>query len=329
MVTLGGLLLSVLGVGPTAAAGVPIPTAPTCGQADTLAGSSSVDVAGRTRNALVYVPDGLDPTVPTSVVLSFHGAGDDSQALAEWDGWRPLADREGFVVVHPQGGPVDLVPDVPIDPGWDVLGLGVDEPAFISALLDELATHVCVDRVYAAGFSLGGAMALSLGCRLGDRVTAVGAIAPFPLYACPEPTRPTPTVLFHGLEDRLSPYGGDAALGLPGAEDVAATIALRNGCVGGAPTATVRAANVVQLTWDGCVAPISLYRIARHGHGWPGHGPAAERQAVADMLAANGVVPAGLTPMQATDNIFRSSRAIDATDVMWELFESSGDGGDG
>ena len=53
-----------------------------------------------------------------------------------------------------------------------------------------------------------------------------------------------PTVIFHGLDDLFVPYGGNGAIGLPSTEDVAGTIARRNGCAAAAPAVTSVAAGV-------------------------------------------------------------------------------------
>ena len=135
-------------------------------------------VDGPIRTAVVHVPSGATGTEPLPVVLSFHGAGETAENRPMVDRFTALGDQHGFVSVYPQGlfgdaGPVSGVT------GWDVEATAVDEPAFVAALLDELGARVCIDesRVYAAGFSNGGAMALLLACELPDRIAAVASVA--------------------------------------------------------------------------------------------------------------------------------------------------------
>ena len=223
----------------------------------------------------MYVPVRVAPDEPNPVVLSFHGAGDNTRKLDEWDGFKSLADREAFVVVHPQGGAVEIVPGLPVNPGWDVLGLAVDEAALVGALLDELE-QACVRRsrpgVRRRLFVGRRFLSLSLACTLNEWIAAVAVVEALPLYQCPTPL-PTPTLMFHGLADLFVPDEGDAAVGLPGIEEEAASIAARNGCADTPPSSVAVSPGVDELMWTECVAPTILYRITDHGHAWPGTRP--------------------------------------------------------
>ena len=299
---------------------------PACADRQDSISTIGVDVAGQRRTALIHLPAGKPPAKPAAVVLAFHGAGDNTGRFDEWNGLAELADVEGFVTVHPQGSDVELFPGVRVNPGWDILRLHVDEAAFVAAILDELAAHLCIDtnRVYATGISNGGALALQLACTLGDRITAVAAVAAFPIYICPNP-KPTPTLIFHGVDDLFVPYGGDAAEGLPPIEQMAGDIAIRNGCTAAPPDVTTVAPGIDELIWSGCAAPTELYRISSEGHAWPGgHTPAYPEAAFADLLRQANAVPAGLTPTQAAANVYLSNPGIDASEVMWKFFTSQG-----
>lgn len=300
---------------------------PACAQLQEPISSLDVDVAGEVRTTQVHMPAGTPPLIPSAVVLSFHGAGDSTGGLAEWDGLKELSDREGFIVLHPQGTAREVYPGVIIDPGWDILRLHVDDSVFVAALLDDLATRLCVDpaRVYATGLSLGGSFSLHLSCSLGDRIAAIATVAAGPLiYACPNP-QPIPTLMFHGLEDLYSPYAGDPANSIPSVEQGASDVAVRNGCAATAPIVTTATPGVDRLTWEGCAASTELYRISPNGHAWPGgHVPPGTRDELAVLLTEMDAVPAALTPEQAADNIRLSHPDIDATEVMWEFFNSQG-----
>ena len=299
---------------------------PACaGRQDSIS-TIGVDVAGQRRTALIHLPAGKPPAKPAAVVLAFHGAGDSTGRFDEWNGLAELGDVEGFVTVHPQGSDVEVFPGVRVNPGWDILKLHVDEAAFVAAILDELASKLCIDanRVYATGISLGGSLALQLACTLGDRIRAVAAVAAFPAYTCPNP-KAVPTLIFHGLDDLFIPYGGDAAQGIPSIEQMAGDIAMRNGCTVAAPAVTTVATGIDELTWSGCAAPTELYRISSEGHAWPGgHTPAYPEAAFADLLQQANAVPTGLTPTQAAANVYLSNPGIDASEVMWKFFTNQG-----
>ena len=118
---------------------------PACADRQDSISTIGVDVAGQRRTALIHLPAGKPPAKPAAVVLAFHGAGDNTGRFNEWNGLAGLADVEGFVTVHPQGSDVEVFPGVRVNPGWDILKLHVDEAAFVAAILDELASKLCID----------------------------------------------------------------------------------------------------------------------------------------------------------------------------------------
>lgn len=185
--------------------------------------------------------------------------------------------------------------------GWtiawpDALGAGwmdpaTDEEGRLAALIDRLAATALVDpgRVFVAGFSDGGQLALRLGCERPDLVAGVAAVmASLPLGAtCPGGT-PVPTLMIHASTDPVLPFeGGEVArpAGLPGAvrlaspvasaAETAALVARRNRCGAArlveipdlAPDDGTRA---VQRTYEGCAAPVTQIVIDGGGHAWPG-----------------------------------------------------------
>jgi polyhydroxybutyrate depolymerase len=108
------------------------------------------------------------------LVLAFHGRGTDGNgpAFAQRTGFHMLAEREGFVVIFPDG----------IDHRW-LDGGNLNDPTapddvkFVEAILDEERKLREFDpaRIYATGFSNGGAFAQLLAIRLPGRIAAVGS----------------------------------------------------------------------------------------------------------------------------------------------------------
>jgi len=97
------------------------------------------------------------------------------------------------------------------DPNQDRRPAPADDIAFFNQLLDQLGTKLSVDptRIYAAGLSEGGFMSLRLGCALGDRIAAVGAVgAAMPKTMICLPSRPVPLVMINGTSDPVVKYGG-------------------------------------------------------------------------------------------------------------------------
>jgi polyhydroxybutyrate depolymerase len=115
--------------------------------------------------------------------------------------------------------------------------------------------------------------------------------------------RARPIVIFLGTADPVVPYAGgkvgtNAGLSVRNTEVTAAQWAEHNGCTG-KPVTTRLGSQVTRFTWNGCRAPVVLYRIDGGGHTWPG--------------ATVDVSRLGLTTHQ-----------IKATDTMWKFFSQYG-----
>ena len=230
----------------------------------------------RTRMFRLHLPASYSAHIPTALVLVFHGAGGSAEAVDASSGFTPLAEREGFIAVYPQGLMVDE------ETLWASAGpvdAGIDEQTFITNLLDDLQRRLCVDphRIFATGFSNGGAMTGYLACRLAGRIAAF-APASGNYYALPggcHPSRPAPLVVFHGTADPIVPYDG-----LPSAESPDWPLlsipnylhnwAIRDGCTQG-PTVFMRSGTITGQQWTGCLgsAIIVHYRDEGGGHSLP------------------------------------------------------------
>lgn len=169
-------------VGPSTSAGVDPASAPTTAFAPTTPGENlvpaghglalsilpvgsseqAITVDGRIRMYRAYRPARLARTAP--LVVMFHGGLGSARQAESAYGWDTLADREGFVVLYPDG----------IGAAWNVGGgccglapaQGVNDVAFVRAAIDNLRTRVSLDpgRTYAAGMSAGGMMAFRMAC---------------------------------------------------------------------------------------------------------------------------------------------------------------------
>ena len=166
------------------------------------------------REAIVYVPESYDPTKPVPLMLNFHGFDGEMGDHMEWADMRPLAERDGSLVVYPQGTPIDG------STHWNAALPGGDNKSDADDLgyVRELVTRIDADypldleRVYATGYSNGGMMAMALACFASDVVASVSMVSGVQLDTgsiC-APSHPTGVITLHGTRDGVLPYeGGD------------------------------------------------------------------------------------------------------------------------
>lgn len=260
----------------------------------------------------VYVPTGVDLAAPAPVVLAFHGGtGNGSSAIQTTcppDAARAVdllaanclhqvAEREGFVAVYPNGTGTKANPDSRTfdagggKDGWHCVGgesceKGVDEEAYVTAVLDHLGTWMTVDpgATFATGLSNGGALANRLACTMSPRIAAIASVAGGNQYATTascEPEVPVAVLAIHGDADPCWTYeqsdsfcySGASGLKI-GAEESATGWADRNGCMSGPLEVTEADVNndgraTVSTAWEGCQADVVLLRLQGSGHAWP------------------------------------------------------------
>ncbi|MFI5226615.1 MAG: alpha/beta hydrolase family esterase [Candidatus Limnocylindrales bacterium] len=270
-------VVPVTSPGPTAG-----PSAGSAGAAGSLALGSgthrlAITVDGRTRSYLLHLP----PTLGTDLrplIVELHGGGGTAAGMERLTRLSSWTDRRGWLVVAPDG----------VERRWNDgrpgVGSGVDDVAFIRALIDDVAGRTPVDgsRIFATGISNGAMMSGRLACDLADRIAAVaqvaGTVGVEARAAC-APARPLSVLVIAGTADPLVPYGGGlvgGALGLSrgavvGAEQYVADWLARDGIP---PTArTTRSlppdTTVMEADTDGGPR-VAFYAVAGGGHTWPG-----------------------------------------------------------
>jgi phospholipase/carboxylesterase len=120
------------------------------------------------REAVLVVPEGLDPDQPVPLLVLFHGAGGEANKVlpffVRWArAWR-------FLLLAPQS----------MFPTWDIVigGHGPDLERLDTAL-QQVTSHFRLDPAHLAfaGFSDGGSYALSVGLSNGDVVSHVIALS--------------------------------------------------------------------------------------------------------------------------------------------------------
>ena len=166
---------------------------------------------GVSRSYRAFVPHAYDPAQAMPLVIALHGRPDNGTGLAYRLDMNRVAEEQGFIVAYPDG----------IDFGWNYTrgsalfpDNGVDDDAFMAALVDNLAVDLNIDRdrVYVAGFSNGGFMTMRLACLMPDvfaGFAVVGAGFQLNFVELCQEAAPVPMMFIHGTEDVSIPWAGE------------------------------------------------------------------------------------------------------------------------
>lgn len=270
---------------------------------------------GRKRTYKLRVPPDAETRGPLALVLMLHGGLGNSDNASKHYGWSEKADAEGFLVAYPDGtGSMQT---------WNAVHCcgsaqreSVDDVGFLAALIDRVAASHAVDRrrVYATGMSNGAMMCYRLAAERPELLAAIAPVAgsiggrsgpDAPELKPAKPARPVPVVIFHGTDDQHVLFdGGKTVKGFGNRVDRSVEDAVRfwveaNGCDPKGTTETLAGGQVRRTSYAPRAngAEVVLYAVVGQGHAWPG----------------------GLKPRWRADE---PSRAISATDTIWEFFRA-------
>ncbi|HET9066540.1 MAG TPA: PHB depolymerase family esterase [Gemmatimonadales bacterium] len=275
---------------------------------------------GMTRRYRLHLPPGQRPG-PMAVMLALHGGGGTAAQFEGENGLDAVADREGFVTIHPDGTGPRPNRFFTWNAGEACCGWArehdVDDVGFLAAVLRDASGRTSIDpaRVYVTGHSNGAMMAYRFAAERADLVAAVIAVSGAMTSARFNPSRPVPVLDIHSIDDPRAPYAGGTGPPFPGTDhrvrhaSVIAGLkrwAARDGC-GSVPVVGPtrdgvgpnRGQSVTHLVWPRCDAGMTVehLRLSGVGHGWPG-----------------AVVPAG-----RRDLIGPGTTLVDAAEAAWEF----------
>lgn len=177
--------------------------------------SHTIRAAGLERSFIYYAPPTLDPNAPAPVVIVPHGYTMNADMMFDITRYSDVADREGLIVIFPNGQPSTSIlqgpwnvgtPDCRSATGFLPLAQG-DDQAFVNELLRFTQADQCVDaeHVYMAGFSMGAYLSNETGClRPEIRAVAPHSGGTHDLSACPSEHKPV--LIMHFNDDGLIPY---------------------------------------------------------------------------------------------------------------------------
>lgn len=213
----------------------------------------TINVDGKTREYWLYVPASVKGQENVPVVFSLHGRGgtddpnDDNSSKYGKPTFTSLADKEGFIVVYPQGRDGTNKADYPDDgnwndgfvgtTGWEATGKENADTKFIKALVDKIQddyktrnnsnSNISVNpkKFYLCGFSMGGMMTYACAKVLNGTFAAYGSCSGYPLnefHMNLATENPIPFIHLHGNSDQI--------LGIKHLNTIIENLLFRNGC---------------------------------------------------------------------------------------------------
>ena len=261
------------------------------------------------RRYYIHLPSNYDASGALPLLIALHGRLGTGKKMIKQTGFNRIAEREGFIVVYPEG----------FKRGWaDGRGIthadkrGVNDVAFIDRLVKVLQERFSIDptRIYIAGHSNGGFMAQRLVIERSHQFAAVAVVAASLsdwLASGFTPSRPTPILFINGTADPVTPYLGGRQPGgarVLSVEDTVKIWVHFNGCKEVPEVREIHELNngplVSVSTYGSCKkhSQVKLYRIEDGGHVWPGEPEDISKSGVSKL-----------------------SSGIDASEGIWKFFE--------
>jgi polyhydroxybutyrate depolymerase len=221
----------------------------------------TIEHDGVMRSYILHVAEEHDAQVAAPLVLNMHGFLSSAQMQVQWSQLNATAGPRGWLVAHPTG----------TDNSWnggsccgEAASSGRDDVAFLSAVVDDIGTLVCIDprRVHATGMSNGGYMSHRLACDASDVFASVAPVAAALGVPDCNPPRPISVLAFNGVQDTLVAHD-DAVTSMQ-------TWAELDGCEATPAKDDFEGGHL--HTYEGCDggSSVKLYTLDPMGHCWPG-----------------------------------------------------------
>ncbi len=236
---------------------------------------------GLSRQYRLYIPANYDGSKSVPLLFNFHGFTSNNQQQEFYGDFRPLSNKEGFIICLPQGTVGGPTNQTFFNVGF--FPSPVDDLGFTNMLIDSISAAYKVDakKIYSCGMSNGGFMSYNLACnssRFAAVASVTGSFTGAMASTC-KPSRPTPIMEIHGTADNTVPYNGlSGALTFLSIDSVMNYWVKFNKCN---PTpsvtdvtnsSTTDNATAKRFVWTGGQNGVTIehFKVEGGGHTWPG-----------------------------------------------------------
>ncbi|HZX59959.1 MAG TPA: dienelactone hydrolase family protein [Mucilaginibacter sp.] len=282
-----------------------------CVQALAQQKNETIMVDGLKREFVTYIPQGIKFSDKSPVIISLHGRLGTASGQMRFADFRPIADKEKFIIVCPQG----------INRSWNdgrgtpANAKGINDVKFIDNLITYILKTYNGDstKVYVTGMSNGGFMSSRLACELNKRIAAIAVVgASMDKDETYRPTIPMPVMYIQGTQDPLVPFaGGTMKKGaggiIYGHEEVLKEWAAVDGCDKNPAVTTLTVivndgTSVIKEVYSNPSNNLKVigYTVVNGGHTWPGGSQYMPRFAIGSV-----------------------TKNLNACDVIWQFFKGN------
>ena len=273
---------------------------------------------------LTYLPKHYSENKSYPLVIALHGGGGTAKQLMNNTRKRfnKLADKEGFIVVYPQGIKKSWNDNNTRDTNGFARKENIDDVGFIKKMINQLTSKYAIntDAIFACGVSNGGLMSQTLAMELPNKIKVIGMVASnFGLDEINKIKEVSPfSILFiHGDADPIFPYNkGEIRVfkktrgPVLGIEKSIAYMCRLNGNSGEPTINAIKNSSIKDnCTSEHLVYPnlknpslkVELIKVKNGGHTWPG---AKEQRLIKKLVG-------------------KTTQDFSACDKLWAFFKST------
>ena len=173
---------------------------------------------GLDRSFLIYIPDLYESQdISAPLLFSLHGYSSSAIVNYSYTGFQRIADREGFLIIYPQGSVLNATGATHWNVGGWTVGSTTNDVDFIDELIEWATKNYRIDsnRIYSTGMSNGGSMSYHLACFLSLKIAAIASVTgpmTFDTNRDCKPRGSTPVLQIHGVLDTVVPYLGNTVM---------------------------------------------------------------------------------------------------------------------